>query len=55
LRATKEDLESYVSEGPAGKGPVAAIEGMAGKSCAQREIEGKSHLDVLKRGARMLA
>jgi hypothetical protein len=48
LRVTREQIETYVNEVLAGKDPVAAIERLAGRPCAQLELDLKAHLDALK-------
>lgn len=48
MRASKEQLAAYVDDVLAGKDPVAAFERLAGKSCAQVEIDLKAHLDGMK-------
>ena len=48
LRVTREQIETYVEEVLSGKDPVAAFERLAGRSCAQLELDLKAHLDGLK-------
>jgi len=48
LRGTREQIEAYVDEVLSGKDPVAAFERLAGRSCAQLELDLKAHLDGLK-------
>ena len=48
LRVTREQIETYVDEVLAGKDPVAAFERLAGRPCAQLELDLKAHLDALK-------